>query len=68
MAKGEGKGKFIDAIAENFMRAVCCLVILAISGPIMVIVGIVYLVNSATDSRKKLVDQYNDFVDACESA
>ncbi|KAJ3040194.1 hypothetical protein HDV00_011290 [Rhizophlyctis rosea] len=48
--------KTLSKKISNFLTFICCL------GPVLVIVGIVFLVSASTHSREKKIAQYNDAV------
>ncbi|KAK3238159.1 hypothetical protein CYMTET_51808 [Cymbomonas tetramitiformis] len=60
--KGEGKGGFLDQIGELGEKIVGCACCLLSIGPILIIVGIVFLVMAANDPRSGEVSDYNAIV------
>ncbi|KAK3270251.1 hypothetical protein CYMTET_21342 [Cymbomonas tetramitiformis] len=60
--KGEGKGGFLDEIWELGQKIVGCACCLLFIGPILIIVGIVFLVMAANDPRSGEVSDYNAIV------
>ncbi|KAK3245552.1 hypothetical protein CYMTET_44887 [Cymbomonas tetramitiformis] len=68
MGKGEGRGEgkggcnVIDGFAEFGRQVVCCACCLVTLGPILTIVGIVFLALSVEDPRDDKVSDYNAVV------